>query len=148
VCSSDLRNFDEIFTVQDVIEEVRDKISKMKLSSLNPKIIEPSIEAVKSIKQIAGETGDLEKLSETDIKVLAVAKENQLMIISDDRNIQNVAEKLGIKYISVFSKQITKSIKWRKYCENCKKTYEKGDQCKICGGKLKRVPVESKTILF
>lgn len=143
---NDFRKFDELLTVQEVIEEVKDRISEMKLSVLKLKIAEPKNEIVEKIKNIAKETGDLEKLSNTDIKVLALAKENNCTIISDDYNIQNVAEKIGINYISIFSKKITKLIKWKKFCNNCKKYFDKENVCSICGEKLVRVSTESKDI--
>jgi len=99
----DFRKFDEILTVNSVVREVRDKITSLKLSGLKLKIVEPKEETIQEIRKVAKETGDLEKLSRTDIEVLAAAKENSCTIISDDRNIQNVAEKIGIGYISVFS---------------------------------------------
>lgn len=139
---SDFRKFDEILTVYSVIKEVKDKITSLKLSGLKLKIVEPRKETVEKIKEVAMETGDLEKLSKTDIEVLAAAKENDCTIISDDRNIQNVAEKIGIGYISVFSKKITKLITWKKYCKTCKKFFE-GRVCPICGAKLARVPEKS-----
>jgi UPF0271 protein len=125
-------------TVQEVIDEVKDKISSMKLSGLNFKVAESSLEAIKEIKKISKETGDLDKLSNTDLKVLSLAKEKNYAIISDDRNVQNVAEKIGIKYISIFNKKITKLINWKKFCKNCKNFYNT-DFCPICGSKLIRV---------
>jgi len=143
---NDFRKFDEILTVQEVIDEVKDKISSMKLSGLNFKIVEPSEKSVKEIKKTAEETGDLEKLSNTDIKILALGKENNCTIISDDRCIQNVAEKLKIKYVSVFNQKITSLIIWKKYCRSCKKFYDGKDTCPICGNKLIRTPSKSEKV--
>ncbi len=142
---NDFRSFEEIFTVPEVLEEVKDKITSLKLSGLKIKIIKPSEEKVKEIEKNAKETGDLEKLSKTDIKILALAKEKKLTIISDDRSIQNVAEKLRIKYISVFSKKISRLIIWRKYCKNCKKFFE-DFYCPVCGGKLIKIAKRTKYI--
>lgn len=137
---SDFRKFDEVLTVQEVVDEVKDKVTAMKLSGLVFKTVEPSATAVEKIKRIAKETGDLEKLSDTDVKVLALAKENSCTIISDDRNIQNVAEKLHIEYISIYSERITKLITWKKFCKNCEKFYDKKRSCPVCGARLVRVP--------
>ena len=143
---NDFRSFDEIFTVPDVIREVKDKISSLKLSGIKLNVLEPDKKTIKDIKTIAETTGDLEKLSNTDIKVLALAKENNLTIISDDYNIQNVAEKSKINYVSLFNKKITKLVQWQNYCENCRKYYNKEKNCPVCGGELARKPVKSKTI--
>ena len=143
---SDFRKFEEIFTVDSVVREVRDKNTAMKLSVLKLKIVEADEKIIGEVIGIARQTGDLEKLSRTDIEVIAAAKQFDCTIISDDRNIQNVAEKLGIKYISIFSSRITKLITWKNYCENCKKSYSRGKICPVCGASLKRVPASSEEI--
>jgi len=143
---NDFRMFDEMFTVSDVIDEVKDRISALKLSGINFQVVDPMESSIKEIKEIAKETGDLEKLSRTDTKILALAKENKLDIISDDYNIQNVAEKIGISYISLFSEKITKFIQWEKYCDNCKRFYEKRDTCPKCGNQLIRKPITEELI--
>ncbi|MEM7821307.1 MAG: PIN domain-containing protein [Candidatus Aenigmatarchaeota archaeon] len=140
---TDFRNFEEMFTVNSVIEEVKDRMTKMKLSALEIKVVEPKKEIIEEIKKIAIETSDLKKLSSTDIEVLALAKEKNCTIISDDRNIQNVAEKIGIGYVSIFSEKIKKLITWGNYCKNCKKYFEKEKECPICGEKLIRFPRSS-----
>jgi rRNA maturation endonuclease Nob1 len=143
---NDFRKFDEMFIVDEVVKEVKDKISSMKLSGLNLKIVEPEKEFVKKIEDVARGLGDLEKLSETDKKILALGLEKNCTIVSDDRNIQNVAEKIGIKYISVFSGKITKLITWKYFCGNCKKFFEGKKECPVCGEKLKRVPKSQEEI--
>lgn len=137
---NDFRMFDEILTVSDVVDEVKDKINTLKLSGIKFTVMDPLESSVKKIKEIAEETGDLEKLSKTDIKILALAKEKGLTILSDDYNIQNVAEEIGLNYISLFNKKITSLIKWGKYCGNCQKFYESGNTCPKCGNKLVRKP--------
>jgi len=143
---NDFRMFDETFTVSDVIDEVKDRINTLKLSGINFKVVDPTESSIKEIKEIAKETGDLEKLSRTDIKILGLAKENGLTIISDDYNIQNVAEKIGINYVSLFSSKITKFIKWGKYCDNCKKFFENKSMCPKCGNQLTRKPLTEEFI--
>jgi len=137
----DFRKFDEIFIPTLVAEEVKDRLSVMKLESLNAKKIEPNKKFLDEVEAIAKKTGDLEKLSKTDIQVLALAKELKATIISDDYNIQNVAKKLKIEFLPVFSKGIKEIFFWKKYCPNCKKYFKSElEECPICGAKLKRVP--------
>ena len=143
---NDFRMFDEIFTVNDVLGEMKDKINTMKLSGIELKVIDPEDSSLNEVKKFAKKTGDLEKLSKTDIKILALAKENKLDIVSDDYSIQNVAQKLGIKYISLFNKKITKSIEWRSYCNNCKRFHENADTCPKCGNQLIKKPVKEELI--
>jgi endoribonuclease Nob1 len=139
---NDFRNFSEIFTVQEVVDEVKDETTEMKLRSLKLKIVEPKKISLEKVEDVARKTGDLEKLSKTDLKVLAVAEENSFVIISDDRNVQNVAEELGIKYISIFNKEISKKFKWKKVCKSCGYTSQEGDACPRCGSRMIRVVKE------
>lgn len=138
---NDFRKFDEIIITPSVIKEVKDKVSLFKLASLkNFKILEPSHKSIKEVEKIARVTGDIEQLSKTDLEVLALAKEFNVAIISDDKSIQNVAEKMRLKYLSIFSKKISKLIIWREFCRFCKKYYERKKVCPVCGNKLIRVP--------
>jgi len=142
----DFRKFKEIFTTDSVIHEVKDKITEMKLSAIKANVVEPRKKFVDKIKLAAKKTGDLEKLSKTDVEVLALAKELKAIVISDDRNVQNVAEKIGIEYISLFSEKIKKLFVWKKYCPACKKYFgNELDKCPVCGSKLKRVPKKNQT---
>ncbi len=143
---NDFRMFDEIFTVSDVVDEVKDKINVLKLSGIILKVVDPTDSSVKQIKEIAKKTGDLDKLSKTDTKLLALSKENNLTIVSDDYNIQNVAEKIGINYISLFNKKITKLVRWGRYCNSCKKFFENKTKCPKCGSHLVRKPLSEEFI--
>jgi len=139
---NDFRNFEEIITVQEVVEEVKDKISEMKLKSLKLKVVEPSKNSLKKAEDAARKTGDFEKLSKTDLKVVSAAVENDAVIISDDRNVQNVAEELGLEYVSVFNKEISKKFRWKKVCDNCGYSSDEGDVCPRCGSEMVRKVVE------
>jgi UPF0271 protein len=143
---NDFREFEEMLTVQEVIEEAKDRVTAMKLSYVDVKILDPAEWALKKVRQIARKTGDIGKLSKTDLKLVALARQYKATIISDDRNVQNVAERMQIPYVSVFNEKITKLITWKKYCSNCKKYFNSGRMCKFCGGRLKRVPVASKNV--
>lgn len=137
----DFRKFDEIYIPTLVVEEVKDKFSMMKLEALNARTREPNKKFLEEIRLIAKKTGDLEKLSETDLQVLALAREMKASIISDDYNIQNVAKKIGIEFFSVFSKGIKKLFFWKKHCPTCKKYFKESlKECPVCGRRLRRLP--------
>jgi len=124
-----------------VVGEIKDRKTGLKLHSIDAKILEPKREFVERVKKVAAKTGDLEKLSKTDLDVLALAKELKAVIVSDDYNVQNVAERMGVKAIPVFSRGISKLFVWRKYCPACKKFLkDELNECPVCGTKLKRVP--------
>ncbi len=96
-------------------------------------------ESIKRVKKIAKETGDIEKLSSTDISLLAKAIDcgKDTIVLSDDYAIQNVCSKFGMRFKGLQQEEIKRDIIWKKRCVGCKRIYEKGDICPICGSKLK-----------
>lgn len=91
-------DFDEIITVEEVMEEIRDRFSKLHIMPRNIKIFEPSEESVKVVLTAAEKTGDKGRLSLADIKLLALALERKDTIITDDYDIQNLAAFLGVRF--------------------------------------------------
>ena len=127
----------KIATVTNIKDEIINRQSKQYYSNLKSKglkIIEPVTESLDFIKEKAKETGDLDVLSLTDIKILALGYELQGTIISDDFAIQNVSLYNGLKVISCSGKKIKEIRIWKYRCSACKLvTNEKSETCNICG---------------
>lgn len=70
-----LGSAERFVTVREVLEEVRDPMSRMNLAALPIKleIMEPDSEAFTKVLQFAKATGDLQSLSEVDMKLIALA---------------------------------------------------------------------------
>jgi UPF0271 protein len=68
---------------------------------------------VDDVKAVAERTGDISKLSDTDVKVLALAKQLDRAIVSDDYSVQNVAGHAGIKAVSVHNPKIKRLKTWK-----------------------------------
>jgi len=70
----------------------------------------PSKESILKIKKIAEETGDINRLSNADIELLALAldkimmKNRDVCILTDDYSIQNIANNLNIDYKNISQK--------------------------------------------
>ena len=129
----------ESYTTEDNLKEVKDSASRNSLSLYMSKlkVVEPKKELVELVKERARELG--EDLSETDVKVLALALQVKGTILSDDYGVLNVAQSLGLKWRSVRTEGIKGSVKWEKYCPNCKKTYPPSySECPVCGSVLIR----------
>ena len=64
-----------LITLHEVIEEIRDKEAKQRLKALpyDLQFIDPDTESIKVVSDFAKKTGDFPSLSATDIKVLALA---------------------------------------------------------------------------
>ncbi len=129
--------YDNMVTIPEVVSEIIDENSKLYFSVKNL-IVEPaSEESVKKVISVAKDTGDVHKLSETDIKLLAKALDelkrgNEVVLVTDDYAIQNVAMKLGINFEGVIQKKISKGYKWVKVCSGCGRKI-KSDICPVCG---------------
>lgn len=129
--------YPNMVTVPEVAAEILDDASVLYFSVKNLKVEEASDESVREALSAASRTGDIHKLSETDIKVLAkaldeVKKGNDVVLVTDDYAIQNVAMYLGIKFEGILHKQISKEFKWVKVCRGCGRKIE-SDVCPVCG---------------
>lgn len=95
-------------------------------------------ESFDKVKEEARKTGDLGRLSDVDLSVLALALDMDGTILSDDYSIQNVAESMGIPYRSVGTKGIMKKFKWNYRCIGCGKWFkERFEECPICGSGMR-----------
>jgi UPF0271 protein len=104
----------------------------------------PSKESILKIKKIAEETGDINRLSNADIELLALAldkimmKNRDVCILTDDYSIQNIANNLNIDYKNISQRGITKNFKWYCRCPGCGKQFKASIKiCPICGTETK-----------
>ena len=110
------------------------------------KINLPSRESIDEIKDISTKTGDIGRLSITDIEILALAldfskeKDKESVILTDDYSIQNVANVLNIKFESISQHGIKKRFKWIYRCRGCGKKFEECIKvCPICGAATRSI---------
>jgi len=148
----------ELYTVPEVLEELRDTMAKLRVQAAldSGKLMVRSSEErfTEQVVRTAKEMGDFASLSDTDLSVLALAlqlKESQgdLALVSEDYSVQNVADRLGVKHISLATAGIRRRIVWETYCPGCHRTYEKlapGEDCPICGTKLKKKPLRKSQV--
>jgi len=127
-----------LMTVPGIIEEVKDRISRLKLEISEISVEESEEKYIDIIMKNAEKTGDIHRLSETDIKLLAKAmelKENGLnaVMLTDDYTIQNIASHLEIPYEPVVQRGISKEYKWEKVCSGCRRVMPDYDVCPVCG---------------
>ncbi|MGQ9469325.1 MAG: NOB1 family endonuclease [Nitrososphaerales archaeon] len=108
-------------------------------------IIEPLHNLIEEVMLMASKSGDLQKLSDTDISVIALGiqlKRNgyYVTIVSDDYSIQNVVKFSGLKFSTVMTRGISRTIRWLIYCSGCGKVFYDSNAivCDVCGTKLKR----------
>lgn len=114
------------------------------------RVISPHPNCVEKVRVFSKSIGDLLFLSKADKQVLALALEFKNLgqvpeIISDDYSIQNVANKMGIKFVPLNTFGIRFRFHWKLYCPACYRKYPadySSKQCRICGTTLKRKPIK------
>ena len=106
----------------------------------------PSEGSIGKIREVSTDTGDISRLSTTDIEILALAldiskeKNKKPVILTDDYSIQNVANVLNIKFESISQQGIQKRFKWDYRCRGCGKKFEGHIKiCPICGTETRNI---------
>ncbi|MCK5561560.1 MAG: nucleic acid-binding protein [Thermoplasmata archaeon] len=146
----------ELYTVPSVEEELRKGPSKPELDDWTEterkfeflmeaglKIVVPPEAAIAKARAAAKQTGDIKRLSNTDIDVIALAVElertsEDVLILTDDYSIQNLTAELGLKFKPLTEKGITEKFRWKYKCTGCGREWEEPeDICPICGSKVK-----------
>jgi UPF0271 protein len=134
---------DDWYTTPSVLDELRrGKVAKdldyLKEAFL--KVSVPKENSIKKVQEVAEITGDISRLSETDIEVIALALELEAKILTDDYSIQNLARVLNIQYQTGVEKGIKEVFEWTYKCIGCARIYtEEEPSCPICGSELKQV---------
>jgi len=113
----------------------------------------PSKDSVDKIKTISNKTGDLDRLSDADIDILALALDinaddkKDAVVLTDDYSIQNVANVVNIKFESISQRGITKSFIWSRRCPGCGRNFKENLKiCPICGSATKNIVLGKKNI--
>jgi UPF0271 protein len=132
--------YEDMITIPEVVDEIKDENSQLYFSILNLRVEKASEKNVKKVLSVAKKTGDIHKLSDTDIKLIAKAldeieKGEDVVLVTDDYSIQNIAMALGLKIENIVQPVISKLFKWVKVCRGCGRKVE-GDVCPICGSEV------------
>jgi len=134
---------DEFFTTSLIFDEIKhikknhDAIGIL-MEAKRLKISDPDAEFVDKIKVASKKTGDFNQLSKQDISVIALCLQMNGEIITDDFAISNVAKNLNLKVLPLMTSGINDVGNWIHYCPGCKKNFESGSECPLCGTQLKR----------
>jgi endoribonuclease Nob1 len=100
-------------------------------------IFAPKNNTVRLVKSVAKQTGD-SRLTEADVSILALAKDYNAILVTDDFGICNLANTMSIGLLNLGTKGIREIRKWIKYCSGCGKGYPSTQSvCSKCGNKLR-----------
>ncbi len=102
------------------------------------RITEPGRASSEWIRKKAVESGDITRLSPTDLEVLSLAKELRAVLVTEDYSMQNIAGAAGIEFRSLYLPPIKDYVEWELKCMSCGTVSATKDakECMICGGKL------------
>jgi UPF0271 protein len=124
--------FEEVSHIQEKLSVMESLISNKRIMILEPS--EDSIRMVKSIITQIGET----RLSDADISIIALSKEFNATLVTDDFAICNLAKTLSIELLNLGTKGIKERRKWIKFCKSCGRGYPPTQRvCSLCGNKLR-----------
>lgn len=115
-----------------ITEEILSEIKQFELNMLVDAYIEagmlnigyPSTNSIRRVINTAVSLGEASALSKADISILALGIDlflqgENVIILTNDYSIQNVALELGIKCKSVGKRKISRKIIWLHYCQDC-----------------------------
>lgn len=125
--------FDEIKHIKENHEAIETLLETNRL-----KIIDPDSEFIEKIKTESKKTGDYNQLSKQDISAIALCLQMKGEIITDDFAISNVSKNLNLKVSPLMTSGINDVGNWIHYCPGCRKNFEFGSECPLCGTLLKR----------
>lgn len=129
----------EAFVTEGVLAEL-EKYNDRRAENLLPmiKVSQATSASLTKVREAAKDTGDSSRLSRTDIEVLALALELKAAVATDDYSIQNLASVLGVEYMPMSMKGITKVVRWNHLCTGCGKVFkEPHPDCPVCGSTLR-----------
>ncbi|SIR47581.1 UPF0271 protein [Haladaptatus litoreus] len=99
----------------------------------------PRDDAVEKVRRAASETGDLDVLSMTDIRLIAATFELDGTLVTDDYAMQNVANRLDVAVDVIAQDGIEEQRNWSFQCSGCGREFDEDkDRCPICGSPLSR----------
>ena len=99
----------------------------------------PNGDTTEKVRRAAKESGDLDVLSETDVRLIATAFELDGVLVTDDYAMQNVAERLHVDVEVIARDGIEEQREWTYQCQGCGREFdEQKDRCPICGSELTR----------
>lgn len=145
------RSSSEYYTTSLVYDEIKhikknhDAIGTL-IETNRLKIREPDNKATDTAIMAAKNTGDFTQLSKQDISVIALCIEMDGQIISDDYAVSNVAKNLNLKISSVMTQGIEDVGRWIHYCPGCRINHNNGNECPVCGTRLKRKLLKKKSL--
>ena len=123
-------DFDQMITVNEVLEEVKSERGKTVLEKVDYSIYEPRNESVEKVKSVSKDIGS--PTSEEDELLLALALDRGERLVTDDKALQNLALHMDVDFSGYLDDATEEMFEWVEVCENCGTDIE-GGSCPRCG---------------
>jgi UPF0271 protein len=128
--------YSKIVVPLSVKTEVKSELSRMKMEKLDIETRNPSKEFLEKVRQKSREINS--PTSEQDEGALALAIQENILLVTDDKALQNLALHLEVEFDSFNTDKVSEKREWKKVCENCGKEVS-GAKCPRCGStRMKR----------
>ncbi len=133
----DLAVLEHPLTVPAVTAELRSTEAQIRFDIDDVTVVEPDGDTVEAVALAAREKG--EPLSDTDIALIALARDRDAVLVTDDYGMQNVATAIDVDFMGFLQDEITEEIDWTYVCVECGKELSMDvDRCPVCGGDVDR----------
>lgn len=128
-------------TIKEVREELKEESVYLfeVMVGKGMDVVYPSGEFIDRIKKEAKKSGDIDDLSDVDLKLIAVALEIDGVLVTDDYSMQNVAKQVGVDVKTIRYQGIDEEIIWKFRCVGCGRIYDDKIICSVCGGKTEKM---------
>jgi len=124
------RGLDEkALTTPEAIAELKSDYSKTRSLALDIETAQPSKESIEKVEQKSREI--CSSTSEVDESLLALAIDREVVLMTDDKGLQNLAHHLEAKVEGFLDDVASRKISWVMKCPSCGKETEK--MCTSCG---------------
>lgn len=128
-------SFERACTVPKVMDELESEDSKLKAETLDLDVRSPSKESMEKVEEKTEKI--YAKVSEADKSLLSLAIDQDEKLITDDKDLQNLAAHMDVEFEAFMGDEIEEKLEWIKVCTNCGKKLST-PPCPRCGGQETR----------
>ncbi|MFO7794280.1 MAG: hypothetical protein R6V35_04880 [Candidatus Nanohaloarchaea archaeon] len=109
----------DLVTVPEVMDELKSEKASSSVHGFQIDTFSPSQEAIEKVNGKAEEINS--KASKVDQKLLALAMEKDIELITDDKELQNLGLHLDVDVSGFLDPVTDKKMTWKVVCPNCGK---------------------------
>ncbi|MFB6180824.1 MAG: NOB1 family endonuclease [Candidatus Nanohalobium sp.] len=135
-------SFERALTVPEVWQELKSSEARTKASTLEINVENASEDSINRVNDKSSEINA--KVSEADIKLAALALEKDSTLITDDKDLQNLASHLNIDFKAFMGDRIEEELEWLQVCSNCGKKVST-PPCPQCGSERVRRKLDQRS---